>query len=156
MFNNKSKKANQSEQSNQPKQEYKQEIQKGKSKTMERNVIAKNSKFVGDITSDGDYRVDGTLEGTLKTNGRVIIGVEGFIKGTVESTNADIEGKFSGQLSVVNTLTIKATANVSGDLTIGKFSIEPGATLNATCAMNGALKEQNKANESKKYPEKTA
>jgi cytoskeletal protein CcmA (bactofilin family) len=150
MFNNKAKKAPPMN------QESKQELQKGKPKTMERNVIAKNSKFTGDITSDGDYRIDGTLEGTLKTNGRVIIGVEGFIKGTVEATNADIEGKFSGQLSVVNTLTIKATANVSGDLTIGKFSIEPGATLNATCAMNGALKEQNKVNETKKHPEKTA
>ncbi len=150
MFFNKAKKATPMDQEN------KQDILKGKSKSTERNVIAKNSIFVGDITSDGDYRVDGTLEGTLKTNGRVIIGVEGFIKGTVEATNADIEGKFSGQLSVANTLIIKATANVSGDLIIGKFSIEPGATLNATCATNGALKELNKGYERKKHSEKTA
>jgi cytoskeletal protein CcmA (bactofilin family) len=150
MFNNKAKNATPIDQEN------KQDLLKGKSKSMERNVIAKNSTFVGDITSDGDYRIDGTLEGTLKTNGRVIIGVDGFIKGTVESTNADIEGKFSGQLSVAETLTIKATANVSGDLTIGKFSIEPGATLNATCAMNGALKELHKGHETKKHSEKTA
>lgn len=134
----------------------KEEKQKGKPRTMERNVIAKNSTFVGDITSDGDFRIDGVLEGTLKTKGRVIIGVEGLIKGTVESTNADIEGKFSGQLSVANTLTIKSTANISGDVTIGKLSIEPGATFNATCAMKGALKELNKGNETKKRSEKTA
>jgi cytoskeletal protein CcmA (bactofilin family) len=150
MFNSKAQKATPQKQDN------KQDFQKGKSKSTERNVIAKNSIFVGDITSDGDSRVDGTLEGTLKTNGRVIIGAEGFIKGTVESTNADIEGKFSGQLIVAETLTIKATANVSGDLTIGKFSIETGATLNATCAMNGASKELNKDHETKKYSEKTA
>lgn len=141
MFNNKDKK---------------QEIKKGKPRTMERNVIAKNSTFVGDITSDGDFRIDGILEGTLKTNGRVIIGVEGLIKGTVESTNADVEGKFSGQLSVANTLTIKATANISGDVIIGKLSIEPGATFNATCAMKGALKELNSSNETKERSEKTA
>tara|TARA_R110002049_G_scaffold112989_1_gene262983 strand:- start:5976 stop:6401 length:426 start_codon:yes stop_codon:yes gene_type:complete len=134
----------------------KQEKQKGKPRTMERNVIAKNSTFVGDITSDGDFRIDGILEGNLKTKGRVIIGVEGLIKGTVESTNADIEGKFSGQLSVANTLTIKSTANISGDVTIGKLSIEPGATFNATCAMKGALKELNNGNETKKLSEKTA
>jgi cytoskeletal protein CcmA (bactofilin family) len=149
MFYNKGKKAISTNQENN------QDILKGRSKSTERNVIAKNSVFVGDITSDGDYRVDGTLEGTLKTNGRVIIGVEGFIKGTVEATNADIEGKFSGQLSVANTLIIKATANVSGDLIIGKFSIEPGATLNATCATNSALKELNKGDERKKHSEKT-
>jgi cytoskeletal protein CcmA (bactofilin family) len=127
-----------------------------KSRTMERNVIAKNSTFVGEITSDGDFRIDGVLEGTLKTKGRVIIGVEGFIKGIVEATNADIEGKFSGELSVANTLTIKATANISGDVIVGKLSIEPGATFNATCAMKGTLKELNKkSDETKKRSEKT-
>lgn len=133
-----------------------QEYKSGKSRTMERNVIAKNTTFVGEITSDGDFRIDGVLEGTLKTNGRVIIGAEGLVKGTVESTNADIEGKFSGQLSVSGTLTIKATSNISGDVIVGKLSIEPGATFNATCAMKGALKELNKANEGKKRSEETA
>ena len=133
-----------------------QEYKSGKSRTMERNVIAKNSTFVGEITSDGDFRVDGILEGTLKTKGKVIIGVDGFIKGTIEATNAEIEGRFSGQLSIANILTIKATANISGDIVVGKLSIEPGATFNASCSMKGALKELNKSNEAKQSSEKTA
>jgi cytoskeletal protein CcmA (bactofilin family) len=133
-----------------------QEYKSGKSRTMERNVIAKNSTFVGEITSDGDFRVDGILEGTLKTKGKIIIGVDGFVKGTIEATNAEIEGKFSGQLSIANILTIKATANISGDIVVGKLSIEPGATFNASCSMKGALKELNKSNETKQASEKTA
>jgi len=130
--------------------------ERNKSKTMERNVIAKNSTFIGDITSDGDFRIDGVLEGTLKTNGRVIIGAEGVIKGSVESENADIEGRFSGQLSVANTLTIKSLANISGDVIAGKLSLEPGAVFNGTCVMKGAIKEMKNGNETKKYSEKTA
>ncbi|MFB1038894.1 MAG: polymer-forming cytoskeletal protein [Polaribacter sp.] len=133
-----------------------QEYKSGKPRTMERNVIAKNSTFVGEITSDGDFRVDGILEGILKTKGKVIIGVDGFVKGTIEATNAEIEGKFSGQLSIANILTIKVTANISGDIVVGKLSIEPGATFNASCAMKGALKELNKSNETKQASEKTA
>ena len=133
-----------------------QEYKSGKSRTMERNVIAKNSTFVGEISSDGDFRVDGILEGTLKTKGKVIIGVDGFIKGTIEATNAEIEGKFSGELSIANILTIKAAANISGDIVVGKLSIEPGATFNASCVMKGALKELNKSNETKQASEKTA
>ena len=133
-----------------------QEYKSGKPRTMERNVIAKNSTFVGEISSDGDFRVDGILEGTLKTKGKVIIGVDGFIKGTIEATNAEIEGKFSGELSIANILTIKAAANISGDIVVGKLSIEPGATFNASCAMKGALKELNKSNETKQASEKTA
>ena len=72
-----------------------------KSKVMERNVIAKNTTIIGDIKSDGDFRIDGTLEGSLKTDGRVIIGSDGFIKGnssfSVISTQrlpGSITGKF--------------------------------------------------------------
>jgi len=127
-----------------------------KNKVMERNVVAKNTTIVGDIKSDGDFRIDGTLEGTLITDGRVIIGTNGFIKGKVEATNADIEGKFSGELLVSNTLTIKTTADISGTVVIGKLSVEPGASFNATCAMKGAVKELNSSDEQKRRSEKTA
>ena len=127
-----------------------------KNKIMERNVIAKNTTIVGDIKSDGDFRIDGTLEGTLTTNGRVIIGLDGFITGKVEATNADIEGKFSGELLLSNTLTIKASANISGNVVIGKLSVEPGAAFNAACEMKGAIKELNSTNDTKKTSEKTA
>ena len=127
-----------------------------KSKTMERNVIAKNTSIVGDIKSDGDFRIDGSLEGTLTTDGRVIIGTNGFIKGKVEATNADIEGKFSGELLVSSTLTIKATADISGNVVVGKLSVEPGASFNATCAMKGSVKELNSVDDQKRQSEKTA
>jgi cytoskeletal protein CcmA (bactofilin family) len=127
-----------------------------KNKIMERNVVAKNTTIVGDIKSDGDFRIDGTLEGTLVTNGRVIIGLEGSISGKVEATNADIEGKFSGELLLSNMLTIKASSHISGNVVIGKLSVEPGASFNATCEMKGAIKELNSSNDKKRSSEKTA
>ncbi|CAM1358455.1 bactofilin family protein [Tenacibaculum soleae] len=123
-------------------------------KVSERNIIGRNTQIMGDIISEGDFRIDGTLEGTIKTNGRVIIGEAGFIKGKVECENADVEGKFSGELLVSNTLTIKTSANINGDVVIGKLSVEPGASFNATCAMKGAVKELNKDEQKRK--EKTA
>ncbi len=127
-----------------------------KPKTMERNVIAKNTSITGEIISEGDFRVDGTLEGTLKTNGKVIIGVDGLVKGKVESANADIEGRFSGELVVHETLSIKGTSNITGDILIGKLSVEPGAIFNATCAMKGAVKELNQHEQQRLLSEKTA
>ena len=112
-------------------------------KTTERNIVAKNTSIKGDILSDGDFRIDGTLEGTLKTKGRVIIGLDGFIKGDVEATNAEIDGKFSGNLVVNDLLTVKTTANISGDVVIGKLSVEPGATFNANFSMKGTVKDIN-------------
>jgi len=126
------------------------------SKETERNVVARNTKIIGDINSEGDFRIDGTLEGALITNGRIIIGAEGFVKGNVTASNADIEGKFSGHLQVENTLSLKASAFISGEVAIGKLSIEPGAIFNATCTMKGTVKELNHQNDQKKFSEKTA
>ena len=127
-----------------------------KLKVMEINVVAKNTAIIGDIISEGDFRIDGTLEGNIKTKGRVIIGISGSVKGKIDAVNSDIEGKFSGDLLVQETLTIKATAIISGDVVIGKLSVEPGATFNASCSMRVAIKELNKPNEQQKLSEKTA
>lgn len=126
-----------------------------KPKAMERNILAKNTKIVGDLSSEGDFRIDGVLEGTLTTRGRVIIGVDGSIQGKVFCDNADIEGKFSGELKVNKMLTIKSSASISGDVILGKLSVEPGAAFNASCTMKGALKELN-ANDATTAEEKTA
>ena len=120
---------------------------------LERNIIGKNTSIVGDVISEGDFRIDGSVEGTIKTSGRVVIGKDGNVKGKVFCENADVEGKFSGELQVSSLLTLKATAVISGDVIISKLSVEPGAEFNATCAMKGSVKEL-KNEQSKK--EKTA
>lgn len=124
-------------------------------KSTSRNVIGKGTKIIGEVISEGDFRIDGTLEGTLKTDGRVIIGQDGFIKGKIECTNADVEGKFSGEFYVNNVLTAKSTANITGEVTVGQISTEPGATFNATCNMKGGVKELSK-NDDRKLKQKTA
>lgn len=120
----------------------------------ERNLIGKNTKIIGEIISEGDFRIDGTLDGNIVTKGRIIIGESGLIKGKASCANADIEGKISGDLQVSNTLTVKSTATISGDVIVSKLSVEPGASFNATCAMKGSVKELQK-NE-KQRAEKTA
>ena len=135
---------------------FQQKVKSKKLKTMERNVVAKNTSIIGDIISEGDFRVDGSIEGTIKTNGKIIIGSEGFVKGKVSSSHADIEGKFSGELLVQETLTLKSSAHISGEVVTGKLSVEPGATFNATCSMKGTIKELNQHEQSKTLSEKTA
>lgn len=121
-----------------------------------RNVIGQGTKIIGDVISEGDFRIDGELEGTLKTNGRVIIGQDGFVKGKIDCADADVEGKFSGEFMVNNILTAKSTANITGEVIVGQLSTEPGASLNATCNMKGAVKELKKSNEEEKRKQETA
>lgn len=102
------------------------------------NSIGKGTEIKGDIISKADFRIDGTLEGTVKTSGKVVIGKEGCITGNVECVNADIEGKCNGEIFVKELLSLKASAIIEGTVTVGKLAVEPGASFNASCTMGRA------------------
>ena len=101
------------------------------------NRIEKNTKIKGDIISEADFRIDGKLDGNVKTSGKVVIGKGGYIHGKVECVNADIEGNFNGELLVSDLLSLKASAVIEGTVSVTKLSVEPGATFNASCTMKG-------------------
>lgn len=109
--------------------------------TSEINVIGKNTSIIGDIVSEGDFRIDGTVEGNVKTNGKVVIGVFGNVNGKIDCVEADIEGKFNGELIATYLLTLKTSAKITGNVIISKLAVEPGAEFNASCEMKGAVKE---------------
>lgn len=99
------------------------------------NRIEKNTVIKGNITSEADFRIDGKLEGNVKTSGKVVIGKDGLIKGKVECVNADIEGNFNGELYVSELLSLKNSAKIEGTVNVAKLAVEPGATFNASCTM---------------------
>lgn len=111
--------------------------------TTQQNIIAVGTTIIGDVVSEGPFRIDGTLEGTLKTPEKVVVGKTGIIKGTLEGDNADFEGKFIGKLILSGTLSLKSTAHIEGEVIVSKLAVDPGATFNATCNMKGAVKALN-------------
>jgi len=104
------------------------------------NRINNGTNLKGDITSNGYFRIDGTIEGNVKTPSKVVVGKTGVIIGTLSCKNADIEGKVKGILDISETLSLKSTAHIEGEVIIGKLAVEPGAVFNATCLMKGSKK----------------
>ncbi|PHS66853.1 MAG: cell shape determination protein CcmA [Flavobacterium sp.] len=105
------------------------------------NRINEGTVLKGDITSNGYFRIDGTIEGNVKTPSKVVIGKTGVVIGTLSCKNADIEGKVKGIVDISGTLSLKSTAYIEGEVVIGKLSVEPGAVFNATCLMKDSSKE---------------
>lgn len=101
------------------------------------NRINDGTIIKGDITSSGFFRIDGVVEGNISKPSRVVLGKSGKIMGTLTCEEADIEGVFEGELNVTGTLSLKSTAHIEGTVVVGKLSVEPGATFNATCSMHG-------------------
>ncbi len=121
-----------------------------KNSNASQNRIAQGTEIEGDITSKGGFRIDGLLKGSLKTDGKVVIGKDGKILGTLICSNADIEGAFEGDMTVENLLSLKATAVVNGEVVTAKLMVEPGTEFNGSCTMNQGVKKLDTSKEDKK------
>ena len=104
------------------------------------NVLASGTIVKGDIIAESDFRIDGTVEGTLKCSGRVVIGPSGKLEGEVQCANAEIMGMLNGNIVVSDTLSLKSTAKVSGDVKTKVLVIEPKAIFSGTCDMGPITK----------------
>ncbi len=102
-----------------------------------RNSLGCGTKLKGDIESNGDFRIDGTLIGTIKTKGKVVIGSTGVVEGEIICQNADIEGSVKANIEVKELLTLKSESNLEGDVITSKIAIEPGAIYSGSCKMGG-------------------
>ena len=99
------------------------------------NMIGKGTSIKGDIRSDGDFRVDGILHGSIQSTGKIVVGVSGSIEGDINCQNADFSGQVKAVIRVKELLSLKATSRVAGEVYTSKLAIEPGAKFSGTCNM---------------------
>tara|TARA_B100001287_G_scaffold106170_1_gene89388 strand:+ start:563 stop:952 length:390 start_codon:yes stop_codon:yes gene_type:complete len=105
------------------------------------NMIGVGTIITGDVNSNGDLRIDGTLKGSVATEGKVVLGKNGVIEGDVVCNNADIAGEIKAKITVSQLLTLKSTAKLKGDIVTNKLSIEPGAVFSGSCSMGAVIKD---------------
>ncbi len=105
------------------------------------NALTSGSKIIGTIITDSDMRIDGVIEGDVKCSGKLVIGEQGSVTGTIECQNAEIMGKIDGKIHVKYALALRATSNLEGEITTGTLMVEPNAIFNGTCTMGNASTE---------------
>lgn len=103
------------------------------------NSLTNGSKIVGKIFADSDFRIDGEVEGTITCNGKVVIGQKGYLKGSISCINAEIVGKVDGDIIVSETLSLRSTAVIKGDVKTKILIVEPNAVFNGTCSMKDTV-----------------
>jgi cytoskeletal protein CcmA (bactofilin family) len=100
------------------------------------NLISNGTDITGDIKSNGDIRIDGTLKGSLNTKGKVVIGPTGKVNGEINCKNSEVSGLIEGKIIVSQLLNLKASSKIIGDIATSKLSIEPGAKFTGSCKMS--------------------
>jgi len=97
--------------------------------------ISAGSSIKGEITSPNDIRIDGNFEGKIVSQAKVVVGEKAVVKGDIICSSCDFWGKIDGNFYVKDTLSLKATCVVTGDLHIRRLQVDLDATFNGNCKM---------------------
>ncbi|MAY83204.1 MAG: cell shape determination protein CcmA [Flavobacteriales bacterium] len=121
------------------------------------NIIRSGTEIKGDIRCNGDIRIDGKLVGNLISEGKVVVGEQGVVEGTIKCANATISGGVKVNIAVNELLSLKTTANLVGEISTNKLQIEPGANFSGNCKMGAVIKGIDEGKGEKEEPkEKSA
>ena len=99
-------------------------------------LIGAGTTLKGDMSSNSDLRIDGTIIGNITSSAKIVIGASGVVEGDIDGNQADIVGKVSGNIKVKDMLQLRGDCNVSGNIYAGKLQVEPSAIFNGQCHMS--------------------
>lgn len=98
-------------------------------------LISSGTILKGDVKSENDLRIDGTIHGNVYSSSKIIVGPSGFVEGNIEGANADITGKVTGNITVKELLQLRGESSVQGNIAAVKLQIDPTAMFNGKCQM---------------------
>ena len=104
-------------------------------------LIGAGTTVKGDISSNSDLRIDGTIIGNVNSSSKIVIGASGLVEGDITGAQADIVGKVSGNVRAKELLQLRGECMVTGNLYAGKLQVEPTATFNGQCHMGANVVE---------------
>ncbi len=104
-------------------------------------LISAGTTVKGDISSNHDLRIDGTIIGNIQCSAKIVVGANGVVEGDISGNQADIVGKVSGNIRAKELLQLRGESVVSGHLYAGKLQVEPTATFNGQCHMGANIVE---------------
>ncbi|MDG2204654.1 MAG: polymer-forming cytoskeletal protein, partial [Alphaproteobacteria bacterium] len=94
-----------------------------------RLVVGRDIRLSGDITACDKLVVEGSVEGVL-SNARVIeVAPTGHFTGTAEVDEADISGRYDGDLIAREKLIVRAGGHIKGKVSYGRIVIESGGEV---------------------------
>lgn len=88
-------------------------------------IVAKGTRFFGELSLEGKLHIDGTVEGTIHCDGDVSIGRTGTFEGNLNAQRLMVSGHMQGRVEC-DSLEIVSTGRVYGEIASSRFVIEPG------------------------------
>lgn len=103
------------------------------------SVIANGTTLVGDLETNGVIRIEGRVEGAIRSARQVVIGRQGELHGDVHALEAVIGGRVEGTLVISDRLEVQGTGAIVGDIHTKSIVVTEGARINGVVRMEDAM-----------------
>ncbi len=99
------------------------------------SILSEGVNIEGKISSNGNVRIDGKINGDVVVKGNLTVGASSEIKGQVTSKNMTVSGKIEGIIKIEEKLTLESTSVIKGDIITKILVIEEGAKFDGKSSM---------------------
>jgi cytoskeletal protein CcmA (bactofilin family) len=105
--------------------------------------LGASSRWQGEIqTGSEGLCIEGRVEGSIVSEGHVVVAAGGLVKGTIHARNLTVRGRVEGIFKVVECLEILGSGWVEGEVEVGTLVVDEGATLQGACLRRAALQDK--------------
>lgn len=94
-----------------------------------KNVLANDVEIQGTIKFESELIFDGKIDGEIHSEGSLVIGKNAEVRGEVKTKSVTVHGTVLGNITVTERAELKASSQLTGDLTASRIVIEEGATF---------------------------
>jgi cytoskeletal protein CcmA (bactofilin family) len=105
---------------------------------MRKLIVGRDISLSGEIAACDVLVVEGTVEARLRDGRNIEISETGLFKGSVEIDEADIAGRFEGEITVRGRLKVRAGGRIQGSIRYGELEVEAGGQLSGDIQVIGA------------------
>lgn len=92
-------------------------------------TISENVSMKGTLSFQHLLRIDGSFEGELHSQGKLIIGPKGHVKAHLDLDEAFISGRVEGNITVRTRLVLRGRAEVHGNISAPSLSVDEGVSI---------------------------
>ena len=105
-------------------------------------LVGQGSSFKGDVNVHGFFRVDGDFQGSITTEGRILVSPTGRIQGSLTGRDIVVGGVVKGDLYATERITLLASALIVGNLFAPRIQMERGVLVEGYCCSTPRIREE--------------